>query len=359
MLDAVIRKTLRVPAVTGPGGDGSAVARQLDAALMSVGFKLSKDLLEHLSERDPAMVKGVAGRVLSAVRELVGDHVEHNVYFRGFPADVPDTVEFWVQCIADALLDPRSAATVAAQLSPGVVNLLDLPRYGRYGHTYEEMLAAHDEFLPSLKDRLTVLHLGNSLPDEVRALYLSFAGSTIPISEDDLLLLHEVAGCCLDGPQPEVIPMRENRAVINRVRLAEDRPLLVDTVTDLLRLACAMSDGDVTLQEPTRFRSFRRAERRRLLAALDEVVATSELKLSDVSRHREPWKRLGERLHPHEHQQWRSAGEVFAVARGDRRVTSQACCCATSTASSGPGPRPRWTRPCPWWRTSSARCPVA
>ncbi len=114
--------------------------------------------------------------------------------------------------------------------------------------------------------------------------------------------------------------MRENRAIVNEVRLAAGRPLLVDTVTDVLRLACGVSGGDVTLSTPTRFRSFRRAERRALLEALDAVAVPA--KLGDVPRHREPWKRLGERLHPHEYPKLPRAAHVFEVARGVRHAAS-------------------------------------
>ena len=73
------------------------------------------------------------------------------------------------------------------------------------------------------------------------------------------------------GTQLARIPVRENRAVINRVLLGCDRPLMADTVTDVLRLAAAVSDGDPTLETPARFRSFTRAERRVLMQALDAV----------------------------------------------------------------------------------------
>ena len=119
--------------------------------------------------------------------------------------------------------------------------------------------------------------------------------------------------------------MRENRAVLNGVRLVLGRSLVaVDTTTDVLRLACHVSGGDVSLATPTRFRSFGRPERRILLAALNEVVAASQDKLGDVPRYAERWKRLGERLHPHEHAQWTHAQQVFAVARGERRVRNLA-----------------------------------
>jgi hypothetical protein len=65
-----------------------------------------------------------------------------------------------------------------------------------------------------------------------------------------------------------------------------------------------------------------RPVRRALLASLDAVVADSPAKLADVMPYQEAFKRLGERLHPHEYPQWPHAGEVFAVARGDKRVRS-------------------------------------
>ena len=45
----VIRHTLRLPSPAGSVGEGAVAARQFDAALMSVGFKLSAGLLERLS----------------------------------------------------------------------------------------------------------------------------------------------------------------------------------------------------------------------------------------------------------------------------------------------------------------------
>lgn len=289
---------------------------------MSVGFKLSAELLERLSGLDEAAVTRIGARTLETVREMVGDHVRHNTYFVDFPANVPDTLDFWRDCIAEALADESSRASTLAQLSKGVVDLLTLPSYGNYQHTYEEMLLAHDELIAAAGDRMTVLHLGGDPDDEVAALYLALAGSTTPLGEEALFDLELLAEACVAGPQPEAIPVRENRAVVNRARLTAGAGLLVDTVTDVLRLACALSDGDVTLAEPTRFRSVPRPMRRGLLAALDAVVAASPAKLADVPVHREAFKRLGERLHPHEYPQWPYAAEVFAAARGESEFRS-------------------------------------
>ncbi|WP_018680280.1 TerD family protein [Actinokineospora enzanensis] len=317
MLDqTIIRRTLRVPRATGPAGDGSPVARQLDAVLLGVGFTASGDLLRHLTGLAPGPAMDVAVRVVGAVRELVGDHVEHNAYFRYFPRGVPNTVEFWMECLRDALLTDSPDGPPES--------LVDLPRYGRCQHTFADLLAAHDELVPSAKDRVTVVHLGGTLEEETRALYLALAGSVAPLGEADRELLAELTVNCGDVVPPE-IPVRENRAVVNAVRLAAGLPLvLVDTVVDVLRVACQASGGDVTLAETTRFRSFTRRERRALMAALDRVVGGNGGKLGDVARYSGPFKRLGERIHPHEHQRYPHAQEVFTVARGERTVRSLA-----------------------------------
>ncbi len=321
--ELVVRRSLRVPASSNVQGDGAAATRQFDAALMSVGFKLSPELFTRLSNYPTGVVIDTAVTVLDVVRRLVGDHVEHNVYFRDFPNNVPDTAEFWTECVLEALADPDASGKVLDELQFATLNLLSLPKYGRYQHSYAEMLAAHSEFVDGFNDRVTVLHAGDSIGAEIRALYLRFAESTIPLSDDDREALRLLAEwCAADTVQPTRIPIRENRALINQARLNVGRDILVDVPTDVLRLACALSDGDVTLQEATRFRSLPRRYRRAMLAALDRVIDANPAKLGDIRPHREAWKRLAERLHPNEYPEWSSAAAVFAVARGEQHAPS-------------------------------------
>ncbi|MER5638032.1 TerD family protein [Kitasatospora sp. NPDC002227] len=318
----VVRHTLRLPAPGGPAGRGETAARQLDVALLSVGFKLSGELLRWLSGLAEEAVAEVGARTLATVRELVGDHVGHNAYFIDFPLNVPSSEQFWAECIAKALADDGAREPVLAQLGAGVVDLLTLPAYGRYQHSHQDLLAAQPELVAAAGDRLTVLHLGGPLAEEVTALYLALAGSSTPLGEAGLADLGVLAGECVAGPQPEAVPVRESRAVVNLARLGHGAPLLADTVTDVLRLACALSEGDVTLVTPTRFRALPRRTRRALLAALDAVIAAAPARLADVNAHREAFKRLGERLHPHEYPHWPHAAEVFAVARGEQVARS-------------------------------------
>ena len=323
MFDTIIQKTFRIPRLAGRMGPGGAYARRLDIALLEVGFKLSGDALGYFATLHPDVIEEQGKAILAAVRPLIGAHIRHNVYFKSFPQGIPDTIEFWWECIADALATPDVAEEITAQIAAGAVNLLDLPRYGTPQHGYEDMVAAHERFLPSLKDRVTLLHLGDALGDEITHLYLALAESAVPLNEEDRALLGKLAVLCLEGAQPAAIPIRENRAIINALRLGQV-PLLVDTVTDVLRIACAASGGDVTLQEVTRLRSFRRVERRALMVALDKILTHSPAKIVDIKPDAEVWKRLGERLHPHEYPMLVAAQEVFAVARGEKTVFSPA-----------------------------------
>ena len=331
---AVIARRRRVPLPEFAPGDGAVVTRQLDAALMSAGFKLARELFEELSRRETGQVLDIGLSALGAARALAGDHVTHNPYFRDFPFNVPATLEFWAGLVERALAAGIAAGSGAyVEIRGGELveagSLLSLPGYGTVQHTYADLLAAHEALAASAGDRVTVLHLGGTPREEERALYLELAGSRVPLAGEDLALLEALAVADAADPAgsagtegPERVPVRENRAVINKVALAGGRPLLADTVTDVLRLAAAVSGGDVTLETVTRFRSFTRQERRVLMAALDAVVLRSPAKLSDVAQYAEPWKRLGERLHPHEHARFPHARRVFAVARGEERFPS-------------------------------------
>lgn len=325
--EIIVRRTLRVPVPEGPFGDGSAVVRQFDVALMDAGYKLSDDLFAKLSHLEPGAVIDLAVRTLATVRKMVGDHVQHNVYFIDFPKNVPDNVEFWADCLINALYAmPELAAQFATDtIVSGSINLLDLPDYGRYRHSYADMLAHHLEFIQQAGDRVTVLQAGQAVDFEARDLYLKMAGATVPGNDQDRADLRKLAyGQAFDYIQPKAIPVREYRALINEVRVELGVVPLVDTVTDVLRLACALSGGDVTLVENTRFKSFTRRTRKLLLKALHDTVAAKPIKLGDVNQYREQWKRLGGYLHPYEFPKYSGATSVFTVARGDVKVPSTA-----------------------------------
>ena len=114
------------------------------------------------------------------------------------------------------------------------------------------------------------------------------SGSTVAMS----------SACCRD------VPFREIRALVGGAlvqhvagdaRVDEFLDRNVETATDALRLAVALSGGDVSLTTATtRFAPMKRGVRRLLLRLLDRAPNAVE----DVMRHAERWKRLAEVLHP-------------------------------------------------------------
>lgn len=304
-----------------PTGNGEAATRKLDIVLISLGFKLSGPAIRHLNKLKGTFVDTYGRWVLDTIGELIGNKAQHNVYFRSFPNGIPDTHEFWRECIANALLcdDIDTRVKVVGQLFQGRINLLDLPMYGKYLHTYEEMLAEHEVFMPGIGDRTTIIELGGSCYSEMVNLYTMLGSSTIPLNDSDKVLLGELASTIADPPQFKV-PVRENRAIINQSRLVKGLSIEVDTVTDILRLACSLSGGDVTLETNTKFKSFPRRTRQIMMETLDSVVKEHEYKLGDVTKHAGKWKRLSVGLHPHEYVTMEGAQKVFQVARGELRV---------------------------------------
>lgn len=340
MFATIVQKRLRVSRSEGPLGESMAVARQMDAVLLTVGFSASRELLEHVSELSTGSAMDLAVSTIGAVQKLVGDHVNHNSYFKNFPAGVPDTVEFWVECLRGALV-PASVpdARLREFATSGALNLLSLPTYGSYQHSYAELVEAHNNLVESSGGRITVLALGDTLEEECQALYLSLASSTTPLNETDLVILELLSGEFARKLIPAFdIPVRENKAVINAARLAVETSLLqIDTVTDVLRVASLASCGDVTLATPTKFRNFSRRERRILLNALHQLGVSNRAKLADAGKYAERWKKLAKALHPDDYPEYIHAGEVFRVARGESKLRSVPSAAETAFRAGSPG----------------------
>ena len=155
--------------------------------------------------------------------------------------------------------------------------------------------------LPLFDDtKVKVLQLGSEA--DVRQIFDNICTSRTSISRtdrEDIAYLFETENMKL----PDDIPHKENAAYISALYL-QKKPLAnvselrkyVKTATDVLRLVTAMSDGDVSLAENTRYRSFSRRQRRMIMELLSGCPNIEE----DMLRYKERWIRIGERIHPSE-----------------------------------------------------------
>jgi hypothetical protein len=105
----------------------------------------------------------------------------------------------------------------------------------------------------------------------------------------------EFLAAAVEGPVALAsIPFVENRIRLAALLCERGVGSTVDNATDVLRLAVALSGGDIALRERHRLRRFTRRERRFLLGLLERAANLVE----DVARRRERFKRLLHDLHP-------------------------------------------------------------
>ena len=318
LFNLIVTRTLRVPLPrVDPSANvahGDDYARQLDVALMDAGFKADRAILRQVRLMDDSTRKAFGSALTKAVLASAGGLVRHNVYFRSFPKNVPDTLVFWADLMAQS----------GVVLPFNKVNLLSLKGYGKYNHTYEEMLEAHGEKLEVSGNSLRVLTVGATLDEEGLSLYRMLAGSKVPLSEGDMAHLKNLADRYVGTAGSDVeMPVREIRAVVNAIRATKGLSIDVGSPTDVLRLAIALSGGDVSMVTPTKIKSFPKRVRRILMAGLEGVSGSNE-SVAMALQYPEQWKRLGEKIHPHEFRGYDKAKAVFATARGQGDVVSYA-----------------------------------
>lgn len=264
-----------------PMGTGGATRAQVASAIREIAaFRcvLSEPLIEQIGLLSATELKYWLRDIVRVLRRRSGAHVHHRPFYPDFPEQV------------------LSASEAELYLN-AVMHYLSLRR-----------LPATEESRPPLLE-------GNFIPwviepgsiPEFESLLESLAASRTSLSEEEAA---DVAWFIREYKSdvfrllPEVIPFREIRAQIGGaliLHVAGDARVdafleqNVETATDVLRLAIALNDGDVSLATATtRFKAMKRSMRRLLLSLLDRLPNARE----DVMRQAERWKRLTEVLHP-------------------------------------------------------------
>ncbi|MGD9681086.1 MAG: TerD family protein [Candidatus Obscuribacterales bacterium] len=266
--------------------------------LESYGFCLDRELLDRASTMSLEQLTELNKLFLSVLPRVTGAHESFQPMYPNFPMDVmkKSNVELYI----NAMLH---------YLTSGKYMPLDRKKD-------RESLIEH----PSLRSIRT-----GSI-DDAEELLRALIDSRVSFSQqdsDDLSALVEAFGSDTLTMIPDTIANRENKARLLaalRSRNLLSNELLkrhINTVTDVLRLAVAMSGGDVSLARPVKFQPIARAERRMLLDAMEAQTTLAE----DMLRHKERYKRLGERLHPGEYcKRYPRVYEAFSALRRDAIV---------------------------------------
>lgn len=260
------RRKLVVP----PGAGGLAPAHAATAVknLESLGYTCTPALAARLATLSAPALTKTYRQLVKTLRKLRGADVAWKPMYPNFPDQV--------MAASDAELAVEPVALVAIDLGDEA-ELVELAR---------DLIAAATSL--SAQDRSDLALL-------------------IEYLQDRLVL-------------PDEIPHKENLAFVGGLLIGRaDVMRFFRTATDVLRLAVALSGGDLSLAAPTRFVAIPRRTRRALLAMIDGLAAPDE----DIWRHDGAWLRLAERLHPGEHAtRYPKAAAAFARLRAGERPHS-------------------------------------
>lgn len=277
--------------------------------LNSLGYTMTPELMGALAGMEEKDLFRLSGKVFRILKARVGAHRVYQPMYPNFPKQVMEASE--AELYFNALL--HYFGSFLADVTG--VPIRFLPEYKKE--------ARPD--LPESEIQVRVLRLGDEKDFDSIFTTLAAANGSLSPSDREILtwFVDQKKKKVVSSLLPESIPQKENLAFLVgefvRVGLNLD-PLLpsLKTATDILRVAVALSKGDVSLAKPSRFAKLSRSHRRFLLSAFERVGSSFG---EDVARRPEEFKRLAHALHPGEYRtRYPKTFEVFSSLREGNTV---------------------------------------
>lgn len=232
-----------------------------------IGYKFSPELYNLLKYAPSKVLIDWYKDSYPVLQESVGDHVTHRPMYPNFPEQVMEAseVEIYFNAFLHYLLNvyPNQDKDLRADYSEfDKLRTIEFAEKSEMYEFFQNKISSKSAFSPSDKEDVTAFF-------EQGAFYV-----------------------------PATFPNKENLSFVSALAFKHgdlhDIAPHYKTATDVLRLAVALSDGDVSLAGTPKFRKFKRSERRLLLSLLEKAGNIEE----DMLRFKSAWKRLGEVLHP-------------------------------------------------------------
>ena len=247
--------------------------------LESLGYTLSVDAIKALSNVSVNTCSIVYNSIVNQLRTMTGANRSWVPMYRNFPQQVMEVsdAELYVTAMMHYIGD-----LIGLRIMPDHEKKARFPLIGNYN--------------------LKVINLGTEV--EFRSMMKNLMGAKTSISEtdkEDITSVIKHFGNNVIDMLPSEVTHKENLAYIASVLLAYTNltskiTSMFNSVTDVLRLATAMSNGDVSLATNTKFRNFTRSERKAFMEMINSMNNVQE----DMLRNKGRWIRLSERLHPSE-----------------------------------------------------------
>jgi hypothetical protein len=308
--EILLRRKNSIVLPDAPGRTNVGVIAAANLNLQDLGYTLSAQAINHLKNTQYAWTTKVLKKVLEFAIAARGNGAGlARPMYPNFPEQVAEAAES--ELYLNAILHYFSVWVADVTYNEDFVWL---PKYTK---NIRRPLGPGD------KIKLTVLKVvpEGKTAGLYRDIQRQLVTSNTSISEQDKKDIRLLVDAGYLVPSDTEIPNKENLVTYAAAMLVHKDPINTEWFkhgTDVLRLATALSDGDVSLAKNTKFKSFSRPTRRALL----DLLAKDKNLQEAFARDRERFIRLGERLHPREFKnpRYRKLRADFAILRGNVRL---------------------------------------
>lgn len=258
--------------------------------LRSLGYILSSEAMVEMMKLRYELFSTYADNIILTLKQMTGADVEHKPMYKNFPESVRNASE--IKLLVDQFLgysiDFYGVLNEIFQFEEGTINLRNNIKFD--GEKRERV---------KLSDNIEYKVINSETIRGFENMFAAMLKQNSSLSAADKEDLESFLREYPDSVSfvPETIPFKETMAFVYAILMDMNVPyrkLPINNATDLLRLAIALSDSDISLGSKPVFRRFKRKEKTTLLNILNSIPL--DKLTEDILRHKEEFKRLSEYL---------------------------------------------------------------
>ncbi|SCU87810.1 LANO_0D00144g1_1 [Lachancea nothofagi CBS 11611] len=292
------------------------------AEMAYMGYSFSDSALKYLKSLSVSSLQVFRSTARQVVEEALGAEKKYVPLFRKFPESIPDR-DLLIEAVHEKL-DKYSYSLYYVVYGRWSSDEYNGSWFGRRSSDVDfqdpierpELISHRKLVALDIVDEKVVLELFQNL--------ISTSTSTT-VSDKEFIKEVIKRNDSWSSALPESIPNKENLMVVIAYavekagsfndKLRELFTKFLKTATDVLRLAAAFSDSDVSLEEHTRFK-LSNSQRKFLMSMLDKLDCS--LALEDILRFRGLWLILAKYLHVNAYvKQYPKATRIIHTIRSD------------------------------------------
>lgn len=256
-----------------------------------LGFLFSKEAAYSLSNQDDYIIT----KVFDHLNKIVGNNLIWVPFYKNFPKEVEELSNF--ELLFNALL-----------------------HYWSCGEYIEYIPDYAEEVRDKFDEKVTYKNIGLASENEFESIYINILKSNSSVTEYDNSIIDwffdNYTEKKLVEITPKDIPFKETLCSFVAKSLKKSYNILasktLNTTTDVLRVACGLSNGDISLAENTKFKLSNK-QRKFIVSVLENVISEE-----DVARHQKQWVRLFHCLHIGKFKLAKKCNEIANIARNGK-----------------------------------------